>query len=209
MVADGMGSFSGGGLAAEIAVTLVPSLMARLSPGGPLAHLMAGGSTCADRLAMAIRRASECIARAADLDDLFRGMGSTIAACVLSEGRLAIAHVGHSRIYLFRNGTLTRLTIDHCLALDTESSARASVVTRALGTSGNDLLADTRSVDVHPGDRLLLATDGLHRLVSEAEMLRALDQLFDDPQHAADQLLAMARHRRGNDDATCVVAHLH
>jgi PPM family protein phosphatase len=193
VVADGMGSVSGGGHAAEIAVRLVSSLIDRLP-----------GETGVDRLALAVRQASDRIAHDADLDDLYRGMGCTIAACVLSEGQLVVAHAGDSRVYLVRNAELVQVTSDHCLPLPPGKSAR--ILTRALGVPGHDL-AETRCVEVHPGDRLLLATDGLYRVFVDTHMLRVIQE-HASPRAAADQLVAMAKQRRNDDDATCVVVDL-
>lgn len=194
-VADGHGSTSGGGLAAQIAVELVPALLQRLEEPDP-----------AKRLVEAFLRASRTIGAAADLDELYRGMGASLAVAWLVEGQVYVAHTGSVRVYLTSAGSLERLTEDHTKPTAEGAGPAAPVLTRALGARGDDA-PSTRLVVPRQGQRLLLTTDGLHGPLEDEAMARGLENAAD-PQNAADALLAMARSKDTPDDATCVVALL-
>ena len=112
------------------------------------------------------------------------GMGTTLTAAYVGEDELAIAHVGDSRAYLFRDGELKRLKRDHSLVdelvrggkLTEEQAAehpQRSIITRALGPEP-DVEVDTWSYPVRPGDVLLLCSDGLTSMISEAEITTIL-----------------------------------
>ncbi len=110
------------------------------------------------------------------------GMGTTLVACALRFDSAVISHVGDSRCYLFRNGSGSALTRDHTMAdeqlrmglisqADAATGEGRHVLTRSLG---NDLFvaADTITVNVLPGDILLLCSDGLHGYVDDASIQR-------------------------------------
>jgi protein phosphatase len=108
------------------------------------------------------------------------GMGTTLTAAYLDDSELAIAHVGDSRAYLFRDGELKRLTEDHSLVGElvkrgklTEEQAeehpQRSIITRALGPEPT-VEVDTWTYPVRAGDVLLLCSDGLTSMISEEPM---------------------------------------
>src|SRR5207248_4501654 len=112
------------------------------------------------------------------------GMGTTLTAAYLDDSDLAIAHVGDSRAYLFRDGELTRLTQDHSLVeelvrqgkLTPEQAAehpQRSIITRALGPE-QTVDVDTRTYPVRAGDVLLLCSDGLTSMIPETEVASVL-----------------------------------
>src|SRR5947209_17769998 len=117
-------------------------------------------------------------------------MGTTLTAAYLEDSNLAIAHVGDSRAYLFRDGALQRLTKDHSLVdelvregkLTEEQAAehpQRSIITRALGPEAS-VTVDTWSYPVRGGDVLLLCSDGLTSMINEgriAEILRDAESL--------------------------------
>jgi serine/threonine protein phosphatase PrpC len=128
---------------------------------------------------------------------------------------LAVVHVGDSRAYLARNGSLQRLTEDHTVAaemvrdgqLTAEEAAdhpHRVVLTRALGV-GPEVPLDTSSRPVEPGDRLLLCSDGLFNHVPDDE-LAALLRAEETPWAAADALLELGLARGGEDNLSVVVA---
>lgn len=142
------------------------------------------------------------------------GMGTTITAAVVNGERVVIAHVGDSRAWLWRGGQLRRLTEDHSLVAEmiregqlTEAEAaghpQRSVITRALGVDPQ-VQVDTNAVDLQPGDVFLLASDGLHGMVPEADIAGALAQ-NQDLGETARALVEAANARGGNDNITVVL----
>jgi protein phosphatase len=109
-------------------------------------------------------------------DEALRGMATTAAVLLANKGKPVVAHVGDSRVYLYRGGALTQVTQDHSWVTEqvragvlTESDARhhpwRHVVTRAL-SGGDDPEVDVRELDVQVGDRILLCSDGLSGVVA-------------------------------------------
>jgi protein phosphatase len=138
-------------------------------------------------------------------------MATTLVVCALRFDSAVVSHVGDSRCYLLRAGRISSLTRDHTMADEqfrlgilTREEASAvenrHVLTRSLGA---DLFvaADTVTVNILPGDVLLLATDGLHGYVNEAAIERVL-QTFSDLRRAAAALVAAANEAGGHDNVT-------
>ncbi|GAB3770865.1 hypothetical protein GCM10027600_27830 [Nocardioides ginsengisegetis] len=144
------------------------------------------------------------------------GMATTATAVVCDGTRVLLAHVGDSRAYLFRDGALTQLSHDHTWVQHMVDSGQLSasaarrhpwrnVVLRSL--DGNPAVppaeVDVVDLDVRPGDRLLLCSDGLTDLVTD---LRIAEVLFlDDPHSAAAVLTQSALVAGGKDNITCLV----
>ena len=176
VVCDGMG----GGNAGEIASTLaVEAIQAHLAEAVRHADLPLIGpfnatvSVPANRLASAIRAANEVVHRESWSRPDYAGMGTTVVAALLREEVLAIAHVGDSRLYLVRNGTIQALTTDHSWVAEqilkglitqeeAECSPRRNIVTKALGVESS-VDVELTEVPVKSGDMLLLCSDGLTR----------------------------------------------
>jgi protein phosphatase len=113
-----------------------------------------------------------------------KGMGTTLSAILIKDRRAVLVHVGDSRIYLLRHNVLTQLTADHSLVAEhvrngilTEEEARKSslqnILTRAMGISPTILL-DVEELEIKPGDKILLCTDGLNKVVTDAEIIKVL-----------------------------------
>ncbi|HEV2368500.1 MAG TPA: Stp1/IreP family PP2C-type Ser/Thr phosphatase [Acidimicrobiales bacterium] len=200
-VADGMGGAPGGEIASAAAATLVESAFT--------------GSSL-DELTAAARAANRTIWDRARTEAGLEGMGTTLCAVGLLEtGSLAVVNVGDSRAYLWRGGSLRRLTDDHSITAEllrrgeiTEEEAvdhpHRHILTRALG------VAPTVEVDgcVHPvqdGDRLVLCTDGLFTEVQEEEIASVM-ATDHDIAAAKDSLVELALSRGGHDNISVVVA---
>jgi serine/threonine protein phosphatase PrpC len=136
-------------------------------------------------------------------------MGSTLVACALRFDSAVISHVGDSRCYLFRNGAGGPLTRDHTMAAeqfhlgllsgtDASEGDTRHILTRSLG-SELFVAADTITVNITPGDILLLCSDGLHGYVPDASILRLLAAHADLSQAAA-ALVAAANDAGGHDN---------
>lgn len=205
-VADGLGGHAGGEVASRIAVR---TLSERLGDGRP--HGLP------DRPAIegAIGDANAAIRSAAEENRALAGMGTTITALLLAaDGAYRIAHVGDSRAYLLRDGELRRLTRDHTYVQEmvergrlTDEQARlhprSSMLTRALGIeAGVDVSLYEGSA--RPGDRFLLATDGLTGLLPESD-LRSFLADEDSPEELVADLVKAANAAGGTDNITVVV----
>jgi protein phosphatase len=204
VVADGMGGAQAGEVASRIAIET-------FEQGLP------GSGTPEDRLAELVRDANQRIYDRSRTDRGRAGMGTTLTAAYLTDGKLAIAHVGDSRAYLLRESALTRLTQDHSLVDElvrqgklTEAQAaehpQRSIITRALGPEPQ-VEVDTFTYPMQAGDVVLLCSDGLTSMVSEervAELLNAASTL----EEAADRLIDEANDAGGRDNITVVLCRL-
>jgi PPM family protein phosphatase len=204
VVADGMGGAQAGEVASKIAIeTFEKGLPDSGSPE--------------ERLAERVREANHQIHELSRTDRDRAGMGTTLTAAYVDDTSVAIAHVGDSRAYLFRDGTLERLTQDHSLVeelvrqqkLTPEQAAghpQRSIITRALGPEAS-VEVDTWTYAVRAGDILLLCSDGLTTMISEdmvAEILRDAGSLDG----TADALIAAAKEAGGRDNITVVLLRL-
>jgi len=197
-VADGMGGHRGGEVASHTAVEA-------------LRAAVASGSALND----AIERANTAVLSRAAGDEELTGMGTTLTAVIPIGGRqLLVGHVGDSRAYLLREGTLQRVTDDHSLVEElvregrltpeqADAHPQRAIITRALGID-DEVDVDVYTLDVEPGDRVLLCSDGLTTMLRERDVERLL-RTEREPQHAADALVDAANASGGEDNITVVV----
>lgn len=197
-VADGMGGHQAGEVASAMAIE---SLHDGLAQGVPIADAIEAANTAV-------------VTRAARELDL-RGMGTTLTAGVLDGSRLVIGHVGDSRCYLLRDGALTQVTTDHSVVAEliaagelTEAEAlvdpRRAMITRALGIDAT-VQVDVLDLDLEPGDRLLLCSDGLTTMVRDPAIAEILTS-EPDRERAAAELVEAANLAGGADNITVLVA---
>jgi protein phosphatase len=141
-------------------------------------------------------------------------MGTTMTVALVEDGRVVIGHVGDSRAYLIRGGSLEQLTEDHSLVAElvrsgklspeeAEGHPQRSVITRALGTDP-DVDVDTFSVETKPGDLFLLCSDGLTSMVDDETILREIERNRSDLKSAAKALVRAANKGGGEDNITVV-----
>jgi len=202
MVADGMG----GAQAGEIASRMCAEAFAQADLIGPAPT---------DVLRSTIRLANSRILERSRSDPDAAGMGTTVTAAFMDEsGTIAFAHVGDSRAYLLRDGSLQRLSDDHSLVgelvrkgelseTDAEHHPQRSVITRALGTD-ESVEVDTFEVRAQDGDVFLLCSDGLNTMVPEPKIG---DILAGDGAAAtlARDLVRAALAGGGEDNVTAIV----
>ena len=199
VVADGMGGHRGGEVASGLALETIQSLFVRKE-----------GS-----LVTQVEEANRAVFERSQADRNVAGMGTTLTAALVDGGRVQLAHVGDSRAYLFRNHDLTLLTEDHTLVhrmvmageiteAEAEVHPHRSILTRALGVDGR-VQVDESTVEVAPGDRILLCTDGLTGMVSEEQIRTILDSTPGDAQGAVERLITAANRAGGVDNITAVV----
>jgi protein phosphatase len=204
-VADGMG----GAQAGEVASRLAAAAFREYRDADALAP--------EERVQAIIKEANRRIYDRARTDSEVSGMGTTVTAALLTDGRVVIGHVGDSRAYRIRDGRLEQLTDDHSLVADLMRSGRLtpeeaeghpqrSVITRALGTDP-DVDVDTLVVEAEAGDLFLLCSDGLSTMVSDADVLRTVEGAgtLDE---AARELVRAALSGGGEDNVTVVLFRL-
>jgi len=147
------------------------------------------------------------------------GMATTLTVAVVDKSALHIAHVGNSKAYLIRSGTIAQLTRDHTYVQELLDRGQISLeearlhpkrnaITRAVGNTRN-VLVDTHTYEIESGDQLLLCTDGLSDYVSPGEALYVIQQARGDLQGTCDALLDLALRKGSNDNVSVVVADLH
>ncbi len=153
----------------------------------------------------------------AELDPDKKGMSTTCSA-MLIRGRFAYAaHVGDSRLYRIRSGSVLQITEDHTLInyklkhglISAEEAARAggkNVITRAVGHK-DYVQVDTTDVDIAPGDRFLMCTDGLHNYLRDNPEIRELVE-GDGLEETVQAAIALANQRGGKDNITAVLVEI-
>jgi protein phosphatase len=206
VVADGMGGAAGGDIASSIAV----GTLASLDDEG------IGQDDALEALKEAISQAhTEIVARAHN-DPELSGLGTTVTALLRAGNTVAMAHIGDSRAYLLRDGTLDQVTTDHSFvqhlvdtgrlsAADAENHPKRSMLLRVLGDIDADVPVDISAREIKGGDRWLLCTDGLSSIVSRPTLAKILKGV-PDLAECADQLVALALAGGAPDNVTCVVA---
>jgi serine/threonine protein phosphatase PrpC len=216
IVADGMGGAAAGEVASRLAVELVSEALLDADVTWPLG--MAPPPTLGlSRLVAAIERANHCIHGAAQTTPGWVGMGTTIAVALVCDDRMALAHVGDSRIYRLRGGRLELMTEDHSLfnALvragyadpdHPENFENHNMITRALGLEAS-VEVDARLIELIPGDAFLLCSDGLSGLVAQPEIADIL-LAYRDLDAAAERLIERANELGGTDNITAVLARV-
>jgi PPM family protein phosphatase len=209
MVADGVASSSDGALAAQMVIELLPGYVAR-----HLKHDELDDAGARKRLGRALAQLSDDLHDHGRTDPRLAGATTTLVAAVVSESRAVIAHLGDSRAYLHRGQELQRLTSDHSLiqalvdagevaAADAAEHPARSVITRHVAMNP-PALPDTATVDLRPGDRILLCSDGLHSVIGEEPLIQILGAQRD-PGDACAALIASANDAGGPDNITAVV----
>jgi protein phosphatase len=200
IVCDGMGGHAAGEVASRLAVDTI------------LGMYYDDGSE--DRPAALEQAFAEANAR---IYATGRGnMGTTGVAALLHHDALHIANVGDSRAYLIRNGEIRQISRDHSFVSDqvaagliTADQARESphrnVITRALGYQP-EVSIDMFRLPLQVGDIVVLSSDGLHGLVSDAEIAEIASSY--PPDEAVDRLIVLANQRGGSDNITVVIAHV-
>jgi protein phosphatase len=202
VVADGMGGHRGGDVASKMAVDIIEPAASEVGSHGlpPLIERM--------------KQANREVMDRGEADRDLRGMGTTVTAVIADGDRAHVAHIGDSRAYLLRGGTLQQLTEDHTLVqkmvregrLTEEEAAnhpQRSILLRVLGVE-DDMPVDELTLDLHPGDRLLLCTDGLTNMLERDQVAEIL-RTEPDPQKAAEELIEAANRAGGDDNITVIV----
>jgi serine/threonine protein phosphatase PrpC len=217
VLSDGMGGEAHGEVASALAVQTIMThcQQAENSHSTPtFGEPQPDVSERTNRLASAIHLANRKVFEMASANAGHQGMGATIVAAWIEGQKLSLAHVGDSRAYLLRAGSLDQLTADHSLVAEkvrigiltpqeADASELQSVLTRAVGTKEDvDVDADEQMLLV--GDSLLLCSDGLSRMVTDPEIASTL-LTSASAQNAADRLVDLANENGGVDNISVIV----
>jgi len=210
-VADGMGGHQAGEVASALAASIVRDRLGR-------------GAASEDDAEAVVHEVNAAIYGAARANSAQSGMGTTLTALAvlkaqgqgssLIDEQLVLLNVGDSRTYLFRNGKLSRVTVDHSYvqelvatghitAEEARTHPRRNIVTRALGIEPN-VRADMWTMPIVRGDRFVLCSDGLVDEVPDSEIIDLVASV-SEPQALAEQLVSLANNHGGRDNVTVVI----
>ena len=216
-VADGIGGYRAGEVASQHATGFVCRRFARSAKDGREGTRAPSDGNWGQVLSEVIEQANRELYDLAVSEERFYGMGTTIVVAAIAGSRLFVSHVGDSRAYLVRNGTVHRLTEDHSWVAEqvraglldpaaADSHPKKNIITRALGLTPV-VLVDGAVFDVTEQDTVVLCTDGLTSLVSDDEVLSSVTT-SDSPQQACEALVNLANAKGGFDNITVVIARL-
>jgi protein phosphatase len=164
-----------------------------------------------------VKYANYAVYEAAQNNPANKDMGTTLVAALWLDDKLAVAHVGDSRLYVYHDGKLQQRTIDHSFVQeqinqgklkpeDAEKSDMKNLLTRAVGNQ-EDVDVDIMEIVVQSGDAILLCSDGLTKMVPDKN-IEAVFKDEDDPNAISEKLIKMANDAGGSDNVTAVVARL-
>ena len=202
-VADGLGGLPGGAKASQRIVQLLGQTMKRID-------------SSQERVALTelINGINEIVVKEGLDAHPHSGIGSTLTIGQIVGSQLLIGHIGDSAAYLLRDDDLERLTIDHTLAqelIDRQGESAHDVIppeyshtlTRCIG-QGENLSVYSKSLTIIPGDRILLCTDGLDKVISSEAIKKGLARK-QSPEEACHQLMKIANDNGGPDNITVIV----
>lgn len=206
VVCDGMGGANGGNIASKIAVEVIGS---RIRDGF---NENMNSASVERLLDSAMATANIGVYDRAQQQEELLGMGTTVVAVIACGKTAYISHVGDSRLYLWRNQQLCKVTRDHSVVQDliesgeiTEEEARShprkNYITRALGVIAEES-GEYDELDLEEGDRLLLCTDGLTNEVPAHKITEIIEKPAEE---ALEALVRAALDNGGSDNITAVL----
>ncbi len=220
VVADGMGGHNYGEVAAEMALSTICQYVDSSRNGAEVTWPFGYSlelTPDANRLVTAIQLANRRVYKRSEDSPEYAGMGTTVAAVLVTGDRATIASVGDSRVYLFRPGALDLLTSDDTWvsamvregALDPREAPNhpmRNVLTQAAGAREN-VMVQVREHALAGGDMLLMSSDGLHAVVDEAEIQSILEEAATASglDRLASMLIDAAIERGGPDNISCIL----
>ena len=213
IVADGMGGHPGGDVAAHTAVDIATEQTKALA-----AKHEDSAHTAGTELVECLMAANRAIHEKVREDPTLKGMGTTVVAMTITPTPTPVAHIAHlgdSRAYRFHGGSLTQLTRDHTLVavllergLIDEATARAypdrHVLAKGLGIAW-DMRPELTATPLTHSDLLLLCSDGLTKMLDDADIASILSQAHGNCRRACHDLVEEALKRGGEDNVTVIV----
>lgn len=221
VLADGMGGLNAGEVASAMSARMLVDELVAWQEGrvDALSELPDDpdpeGSPAARILKHFIEKTNGAVYHVSQTQPQCHGMGTTVVASIFYDNKLAVGHIGDSRMYRFRGSKLEQITKDHSFVqelidkgLYTPEQARASnrknVVTRALGV-GPVVEAEVNEYKVKPGDIYLMCSDGLSDLVTDADIERQLAAYNGNLSKVAGDLVELANANGGKDNISVVL----
>jgi protein phosphatase len=218
IVADGLGGHAAGEVASKLAVETISGFVRRIDEEGELSWpygIEPTLSFASNLLRTALHLANRRVFRAAERDDDYTGMATTVVAAFISGTRLAVASAGDSRLYMYANGSLSQLTRDDTWAatiLATQEEVRGATSARSMRHVLTNVLGAREQADVHlneydlsGGETILLCSDGLHGVV-EDDTLTTMLAAGGTPAEIVPRLIDAALTRGTKDNVTAVLA---
>ncbi len=217
LVADGMGGHPAGEVASGLAVAAVEEFVRDASTSFGAFPAAAEQDVMRELEAAFLHADARIVEEAAKHPGQWK-MGTTLTMAVAVEGKLFVAHAGHSRCYLLSGGALRQLTQDHTVAaalvevgiISPKAAGRhpyRHVVTNVLEGHKPGVRVELHSAALHPDDVLLLCSDGLTEVVAP-DRIAAILKKHRDPRQACERLVAEANERGGPKNITVIVAHV-
>ena len=220
VVADGMGGYNAGEVASGIAVKTIVNLVRESVEREDLRvnDAETGMSRSSIILRDAIHRANKIIYQTAKTQPQCEGMGTTVVSALFFDNKMAVAHVGDSRMYRLRNDKFEQVTMDHSLlqelvdrgfysAEEAQRAANKNYVTRALGVEPN-VDVEVQEVSVQKGDFYVLCSDGLSDMVEDDDIHLTISTFGDNLDTVAKQLIQLSNDNGGRDNISVVMAHV-
>ncbi len=220
VLADGMGGYNAGEIASGIAVKTIVNLVQEAFAGQELKGLdkTTGLHRPSIILRDAIARANKIIHQTSKSQSQCEGMGTTVVSALFHDNRVALAHVGDSRMYRLRKETFEQLTMDHSLLQELvdrgfyspEEAQRATnknYVTRALGVEPT-VDVEVHEYPVEPGDWLVLCSDGLTDMVEDEDIHLTISTFGGNLDTVARQLVQLANDSGGRDNISVVLVQV-
>jgi protein phosphatase len=209
-VADGVGGSQKGEVASRLALQT-------LAAKAPAFMIGSGRAELESALRTAIESANESVIKYGMEHTESEGLATTIVASVIDSGVMCIAHAGDSRAYLINRGEIKQLTKDDSQVQELVDSGQLTaeqarhypgrnVITRAVGAA-TDIEVSTSSLQLAPGDYIMLCSDGLWEPLTDAEIQKIVLE-SPNPQSACEQLVALANQRGGKDNASIVIVEV-
>jgi protein phosphatase len=215
ILSDGMGGRNGGKTAADMVVAATPSLIQRELRGRrAIDYADSDGASIPEVIQQAILSLNEMVRTEGIKRPDLHGMGATLVMMLLTRNAAYVAHVGDSRAYLLRAEQLHQLTVDHTWA-EFLVSERAISADQAASHPGShqlmkyigareDPIPDVQNLTLSDGDTVLLCSDGLTGMVTEADIEQILLR-SSEPQVACDALVDAALRGGGQDNVSVIV----
>jgi len=219
VLADGMGGYNAGEVASGIAVSVLSSeVRHHLEGARPDAQDDTGEELGVALLRDNVKKANLSIFRAAQSQPQYAGMGTTIVTALFYDDRVAVAHVGDSRMYRLRGEEFESITRDHSLLQeqidsgmiskeDARLSKNKNLVTRAVGVDA-DVEPELHVHDVEVGDVYLLCSDGLNDMVEDEDIGTTVQMLQNNLPLAATQLVQLANDNGGRDNVSVILVKI-
>lgn len=211
-IADGMGGHKAGEIAAKEAVNeLITSAVEFLSP--PKENVLTQKEIIKS-IEMAIAKANHRVYSLGQDNESFKGMGTTMCLLYFNKNYVTYAHVGDSRIYLFRNNNLLQLTKDHSLIEKLQKQRKIkkndfipknykNIITKAIGISLN-IAPDIKYKKILPNDRFFMCTDGLSDYLPENEIISILKEKLSI-KHLVKKLIEAAKNKGSRDNISTML----